>query len=286
MTSDLNPPLVLVVDDDTDTRELYRLVLETVGYRVEDVASVTAAAAALARIVPDVVLTDWLLPDGNGLDVCRALSARAATRHVPVIAVSGLMLDGDTVKVGDCPGMVSLLQKPADPDAILAGIRDGVVIGLERRLRAAAERAKRYVAKVRRRPGAQETGAETMRADAQTLLQRVVARSGDGVTLIIADDHAQYVAASGATVQLTGYDANELAGMSVWDLTSLPNNPEGQGLWQQFIASGKKEGQYLLRHRDGRAVEARYVALANIAPGWHFSAITEALDMPATLGGR
>ena len=39
MTSDLNPPLVLVVDDDTDTRELYRLVLETVGYRVEDVAT-------------------------------------------------------------------------------------------------------------------------------------------------------------------------------------------------------------------------------------------------------
>ena len=74
--------------------------------------------------------------------------------------------------------------------------------------------------------------------------------------------------------------------MSVWDLTPLPNAPEGQGLWQQFIASGTQEGQYLLRHRDGRAVEARYVALANIAPGWHLSAIAEALDMPASLGGR
>ena len=95
--------------------------------------------------------------------------------------------------------MVSLLQKPADPDAILAAIRDGVVIGLERRLRAAAERAKRYVAKVRRRPRAQGTAAETTRADAQTLLQRVVARSGHGVTLMIADDQAHYVAASGAT---------------------------------------------------------------------------------------
>ena len=75
MTSDITPPLVLVVDDDTDTRELYRMVLESVGYRVEDAASVSSADAALARVGPDVVLTDWLLPDGNGLDVCRALGA-------------------------------------------------------------------------------------------------------------------------------------------------------------------------------------------------------------------
>ena len=286
MTSDLNPPLVLVVDDDTDTRELYRLVLETVGYRVEDVASVSAAAAALSRVIPDVVLTDWLLPDGNGLDVCRTLGGRAATRHVPVIAVTGLVLDGEAVKVTDCPGMVALLQKPADPDAILCGIRDAVGLGLERRLRAAAARAKRYMAKVRRRAPDQEAGADTLRAGAETLLQRAVARSGDSVTLFIADDQAHYVAASGATRQLTGYDASEIAAMSVWDLTMLPNTAEGQGLWQAFIAGGAKEGQYQLRHRDGRAVEARYVALANIAPGWHLSALAEALDMPGSLGGR
>ena len=53
--------------------------------------------------VPDVVLTDWLLPDGNGLDVCRALERRAATRHVPVVAVTGLTLDGGAVKAGTVP---------------------------------------------------------------------------------------------------------------------------------------------------------------------------------------
>ena len=97
--------------------------------------------------------------------------------------------------------------------------------------------------KVRRRARRPETGdAVDLRADAETLLQRAVARSGDSVTLMIADDHAHYVAASGATRQLTGYDSNELAALSVWDLTPLPNTPEGQGLWQQFIAAGTQEG--------------------------------------------
>ena len=281
MTSDLEPPLVLIVDDDTDTRELYRLVLESVGYRVEDAGTVSSATAVLSRLVPDVVLTDWLLPDGNGLDVCRALGCRVSTRQVPVVAVTGVTLDGGLAGPADCPGMVTVLQKPAEPDAILAGVRHAVDIGLERRLRAAAARAKRYAAKVRRRTPRPE---DSCRREAETLLQRAAARSGETVTLMIADDQAHYVAASGPTRQLTGYDANELSALSVWDLTPLPNLAEGQGLWQQFIAKGTQEGLYRLQHRDGRWVEARYVALANIAPGWHLSAIAEASDISSSLG--
>src|SRR6185503_7639963 len=95
MTTDLNRPLVLVVDDDADTRELYRIVLESVGYRVEDTGSIKGASAVLSRLVPDAVLTDWMLPDGDGLDVCRAMRDRGATRAVPVVAVTGVTFDGD-----------------------------------------------------------------------------------------------------------------------------------------------------------------------------------------------
>ena len=66
-------------------------------------SSVLSADAALARVGPDVVLTDWLLPDGNGLDVCRALGRRVRTRHVPVVAVTGVTLGDGAVKAEDCP---------------------------------------------------------------------------------------------------------------------------------------------------------------------------------------
>jgi len=189
--------------------------------------------------------------------------------------------DGEAEARARRHGIVTLLEKPTDPDAILAAMRDALLIGTERRLRAAAERAKRYAGHVSRH--GHSTDGPCARADAEALLQRAAARSGDSVTLMIADDSAHYVAASGAARELTGYDAHELAALSVWDLTPLPNTPEGQGLWKQFIATGVQQGQYLLRRRDGRPIEAQYVALANIAPGWHVSAIAEVPHMPDSL---
>jgi PAS domain S-box-containing protein len=282
MTTDLDPPLVLVVDDDSDTRELYRMVLESVGYRVEDAANVRAASTVLSRIVPDAVLTDWLLPDGDGLDVCHALRGRGATRTVPVVAVSGLTFDGEGEARARQEGVVTFLEKPTDPDAILGASRDALLVGTERRLRAAAERAKRYAEHVSRHR--RLTDRAGCPAEAEALLRRAAARSGDGVALMIADDSAHYVAASGPTRELTGYDASELTALSVWDLTPLADTVEGHGLWKQFIATGVQQGHYVLRRRDGKPIEAQYVALANIAPGWHVSAIAEVPHMPVSLG--
>ena len=45
-----------------------------------------------------------------------------------------------------------------------------------------------------------------------------------------------------------------------------------------------QHGQYVLRRRVGQPVEAQYYAVANIAPGWHVSAIAELPDLPVTLG--
>src|SRR5687768_14929850 len=114
MTADHHHPLVLVVDDDADTRELYRLVLEAVGYRVEVAAHVRGAAASLDRFVPHVVLTDWLLPDGQGLDVCDAMLSRRSTRLVPVVAVTGLTCDDELHRRAKARGVVAILEKPAD----------------------------------------------------------------------------------------------------------------------------------------------------------------------------
>ena len=279
----LSPPLVLIVDDDRDTRELYRIVLESVGYRVEEASRIADAADTLKNTVPDVVMTDWLLPDGNGLDVCRAVHARTATRGISIVAVTGLAFD-DGGAEAKRHGVATLIPKPADPDVILAAIGQALTAGTERRVRAAALRAKRYLAQARKRTREQHPDAVESRADAEALLCRAAAKSGDSVTLMIADDTAHYVAVCGATHKLTGYEARELSGMTVWDLTPVPSAVDPQGLWNEFIAAGTQEGDYVLRRRDGRSVSAHYVALANVTPGWHVSAIAELPQMPTTLG--
>lgn len=278
-------PYVLAIDDDLDTRELYSFLLGSVGYRVDTAANVTGAVDSLDRNVPSVVITDWRLPDGDGFTVADALHARSASRRVPIIAVTGVSMPPAMSEEARRRGFTCTLLKPVFPDDILKAVRFGVEIGIARELRRAAQRLYRYAQAVNARvTGRGElAGAGTGALDARALVERAAARSGGGVTLMLADDRARYVAAGGGVRELTGYDTQELLSLSVWDLTPLPDTSSGEGLWNSFLESGAQEGRYRLRRRDGEAVEAQYCAIANIVPGLHVSAVALASDLPASL---
>jgi CheY-like chemotaxis protein len=286
MLTDQRQPLVAVVDDDRDTRELYRMVLESVGYRVEEAGTVAAALAVCRSFVPDVVLSDWLLPDGDGGAICEAIYTRGATRHVPVVVLSGLTLSDATEAHLRQHGLVTVLGKPSDPDTILNAIADALVLGTERRVRATASRARRYARQAQRRAAQLRAAPGETTSDASALLARAAARCSGSICLMIADDQARYIAAGGATRELTGYEPAELLRLTVWDLTPAPQISANHSLWDQFISMGKQEGPYTLRRRDGESVETRYCALANIAPGWHLSVLAETPSMPVTLTPR
>jgi CheY-like chemotaxis protein len=279
MYSDPRHPTVLIVDDDADTRELYLMMLESVGYRVLSANSVRAAGQMLARETPQVVITDWRLPDGSGFDVSDALHARGALRLVPIIAVTGMTMQPEMSAEAERRGFTAILLKPASPDDILRAVRTSADIGTARRLRAAAVRLRRYGQLIARR---QRDGK--MEVDAAALLRRAAKRVGGDITLMLVDDSAHYVAAAGGgTRDLTGYDPEELLSLSVWDLTPQPEAAADRGLWSSFIAAGTLEGRYQIRRRDGVPVEAQYCAIANVIPGLHVSAIAEASQLPASL---
>ena len=283
--SSRTPPYVLAIDDDLDTRELYSFLLESVGYHVETAGNVTSAVDSLDRNVPSVVITDWRLPDGDGFTVADALHERSDSRRVPIIAVTGVTMPPAMSEEARRRGFTSTLLKPAMPDDILKAVRFGVEIGIAGELRRAAQRLRRYAlaaeARVARRGEIASPGSGVL--DARALVNRAAARTGGGITLMLADDGARYVAAGGEVRELTGYDTQELLSLSVWDLTPLPDARSGEGLWSSFLASGAQEGRYRLRRRDGEPVEAQYCAIANIVPGLHVSAVARASDLPASL---
>jgi PAS domain S-box-containing protein len=281
MNHDPRHPLVLAVDDDADTRELYHLMLESVGYRVDSAGSVRGALDAAARRTPDVVISDWRLPDGDALAVSNGFRARHALRRVPLVAVTGMTLDQATLGQARERGFVATLLKPAAPDEILRALRVARETETARVLRAAARRLRLYAASAGH--AGQGGSRATARLDATMMLERVAARSGDNVTLMLADDSAHYVAAAGTARELTGYEPRELLSLSVWDLTPPPDTASGQGLWTSFISSGSQEGRYMLRRRDGKPVEAQYYAVANVLPGLHVSAIAQAAQLRDSL---
>ena len=274
----MEPSHVLIVDDDPDTRELYRLVFEVSGYRVSEAHSAAGAAEAALLLRPNIIVSDWMLGDGDGLTLCKTLRRHGRTRLIPVIAATGMSLSSETRGRARLLGCETFLTKPIDIDTLVRAASATLQVTQARRLRAAAVRVRRYAAGVRsnaRHLSAARnlTAAEVLSASRQ--------RVDASVALIIADDSGRYVAANERAAELTGYPPSVLTTMSVADLTPEFEQPAGLDLWNSFIDSGMQEGVYVVKRRDGRAVPLRYVAVANIAPGLHLSALTPAA-LPAS----
>lgn len=114
-----NTPLVLIVDDDIDTREMYGWCIEGRGFRVALASTAGGALAHAAAEVPDVVITDYTLPGGDGFALADTLREAPATRHVPLILVSGRDFAGEAhakaLRLFD-----RVLLKPVLPDELIA----------------------------------------------------------------------------------------------------------------------------------------------------------------------
>ena len=83
------PPLVLVVEDDPDTRQFYSDALAADGFATDQAHNGHQAFAKALEIAPDLILTDIAVPGLDGIELCRHLRADTRTRAVPVLAITG-----------------------------------------------------------------------------------------------------------------------------------------------------------------------------------------------------
>jgi CheY-like chemotaxis protein len=83
-------PLVLIVDDDLASRELLASYLEPEGCTIVTVSTGTEAIEEARRSLPDLVVTDVLMPGSGGLQTLFVLRNTPETSHIPAIVVSGI----------------------------------------------------------------------------------------------------------------------------------------------------------------------------------------------------
>ncbi len=113
---------MLVVEDEAALATMLRYNLEKQGFRVEEAADGQEALTRLAERAPDLVLLDWMLPGMSGIEVCRQMRRRNATRDVPVIMVTARTEDQDAVR-GLNTGADDYITKPFSMDTLLARMR-------------------------------------------------------------------------------------------------------------------------------------------------------------------
>ena len=115
-------PVILVVEDEAPLLTLLRYNLEKQGFRVEEATDGQEALLRVAETKPDLILLDWMLPSLSGIEVCRQLRRRPATRDLPIIMVTARTEDQDAVRALDI-GADDHIAKPFAMEALLARIR-------------------------------------------------------------------------------------------------------------------------------------------------------------------
>jgi len=115
-------PLVLVVDDFRDGREMYAEYLSHAGFRVAEAEDGEEAVAKAQALLPDVVLMDLSLPGMDGWEATRILKADPRTRHIRVIALTAHALASyaESAIAAGCDGVVT---KPCLPPELAAEVR-------------------------------------------------------------------------------------------------------------------------------------------------------------------
>jgi two-component system, cell cycle response regulator DivK len=121
-TPSQDKPLVLVVDDYADAREMYAEYLEFSGFRVAEAKNGAEALDKAFELAPDVILMDLSLPVMDGWEATRRLKADERTRGIPVVALTGHALSGHSNGARDA-GCDAFVTKPCLPDALVQEVK-------------------------------------------------------------------------------------------------------------------------------------------------------------------
>ncbi len=112
-------PLVLVVEDDADAREMYEVLLGGSGFRVVCADNGAKAVERAHQARPDLIVMDLSLPAVDGVEASRRLKADPATRAIPIVALTGNPVDEPDRRAM----FAAALMKPCLPDVLVAEIR-------------------------------------------------------------------------------------------------------------------------------------------------------------------
>lgn len=118
--------LVLVVDDEEMTRQMLAMLLGLGGFEAVEAENGLDALAQVAKHHPDAIILDVMMPEMDGITMCKQLRANPSTHAIPVIMLSGRTQIGAEDE-GLAAGANAYLRKPMEPKELLEILNELVV---------------------------------------------------------------------------------------------------------------------------------------------------------------
>jgi len=118
----------MLLDDDSDIAEMYRLGLQAAGFRVSLFAEPADFVAAIAEEVPDIAVLDWRLPGRSGVDILQTLRQDPRTSTLPVFFLSNFLGDqnGAIDRVFELGALAWLRKSLTTPDALAQRLKQAI----------------------------------------------------------------------------------------------------------------------------------------------------------------
>jgi|SRR4051794_7726800 len=123
-----SPQTVLIVEDDSDLRRMYRVALILAGYDVRVAIDGLDALQQIDRYLPDLVVLDLGLPVLSGTVVREQIAANALTRGISILIVTGTPQKAQGLNVA------CVLAKPVSPERLVDGVRSCLAAGAHDRI--------------------------------------------------------------------------------------------------------------------------------------------------------
>jgi len=115
--------IVLIVEDSSDLRSLFARVLQRRGFRVYEASNGREALACLLEVKPEVIVTDVMMPEMDGIELIRHLRSRPSTAEIPVVVMTAAESD-EVKREARRLGAADVLAKPLEPRTLLERVND------------------------------------------------------------------------------------------------------------------------------------------------------------------
>jgi DNA-binding response OmpR family regulator len=122
MTSSTTPKKILIVEDEPDIAQLVKMYLEKEGYHTVSAKTGTEGLKSLSSDRPDMMILDLMLPEMDGLELCKKIRSKPETALLPIIMLTAKSEESDTI-VGLELGADDYVAKPFSPKSLIARVK-------------------------------------------------------------------------------------------------------------------------------------------------------------------
>ncbi len=121
---------IVIVDDDTEVAQTIIDYFEEIesDYRFYKAINGIDGLNIIKQKLPDIILTDWEMPQMNGIELIKNLKAHDTTRTIPVIMVTGVMTTSEDLKTAFEAGAIDFVRKPIDKIELLARVHSMLLL--------------------------------------------------------------------------------------------------------------------------------------------------------------